>query len=337
MSTNDTVNEAILRDKVKELDRQLWALATNTEAKKDKKHTQWFSGVYNDTLNTLPIGSMLSIDPITLKGLEIYNRIYESYSLGTEYNIQDEFKVGNCLFTCLAIVWLSSVRILRETVANNITIEQYELYREYYTASIDNMLNLLLIACYYEPAIDPDIITPQDIALKAIKWGLNRQPLKEKRDDMFKLKLESEQHKQFYKKQKAAIEQLWSQNKWIDTVNNFQEFQQYILSPAYWGDEVALSILERRYKYKFIILRKDIYASCYRESRRTNNHYLIQEKKNTMISLVDGIPLTKQQGYVIFQLYKEHYSLVLYKQNCRFTFATLPKFLKDYIEQELDK
>ena len=74
----------------------------------------------------------------------------------------------------------------------------------------------------------------------------------------------------------------------IKNISNLDEFREYILKPSYWADEWAISIIEKIYNVKVIILNNDTKSvecgSGYGEDFKPENYivYGIYSKSKTL-------------------------------------------------------
>ena len=97
----------------------------------------------------------------------------------------------------------------------------------------------------------------------------------------------------------------------MNNVHNLYDFKKYIKSSIYWGDELAITIIEKKLNVKFIIFRK--------------------EDKNIALSLSE---VTNPQYYILLWLTgrdARHYELLSHKNIKIFTFSTLPIDIKLFI------
>ena len=111
--------------------------------------------------------------------------------------------------------------------------------------------------------------------------------------------------------------------EFMETINTEEQLKNYVKQPEFWGDSLAITILESllyKQKVKIIVLLED----------RNDQH-----KLNNIVSCnnynridVDSYRAIKPNTYVILSLKGTDYTLVKFNGRSRHKFSELPYTLK---------
>ena len=109
----------------------------------------------------------------------------------------------------------------------------------------------------------------------------------------------------------------------MDNVNSLDELKSIIMTDEYWGDNFAISLLERLMtdeKIKIIVFLEDM--------QKTNNEAKIVNCNNYNTIDLDSQNKVKPKKYIILSLTETRYRLVTYKNKTLLSFVELPYGLK---------
>ena len=114
-----------------------------------------------------------------------------------------------------------------------------------------------------------------------------------------------------------------SHYSFMDGVNNLEQLQSVVLTSRYWGDNIAISLLERLLhedKLKIIVLLED-------KSREGDLAKIVNCNNYNAIELNDQ-QIVRPKNYIILSLSGKHYSVVTYKDKKIMSYDEIPYGIK---------
>ena len=233
------------------------------------------------------------------------------------YGIHDVENNGDCFFAVLRdafsqIGYITTVKKLRAIVSKEVTQNVYQQQRNLY-----NMLN--------------DIKDGYEKEKKEIKE--NNAKLKE-REKMVKKDKDAaakllEQTKELKKRYDELNELINEQNNLMaenvsdfSKIHSLEEYREYIMSPKYWADSWAISVIERELQVKMIILSERAY---------------LEKDYDGVLMCGEASPDLQKKGifqpkhYIMTMFSGNHFKLVCYKNRRILTFSEIPYRIKGLI------
>ena len=201
----------------------------------------------------------------------------------------------------------TSVSQIREIVSKHITIDDFLKYRNIY----DNL------------------IKQKEDVNKKIQENLDSQektlPTMNKSQQLQIASSEDNRKKEYSKlnKEYNMIKGHMSHYSFMDGVNNLEQLQSVVLTTRYWGDNIAISLLERLLhedKLKIIVLLED-------KSREGDLAKIVNCNNYNAIELNDQ-QIVRPKNYIILSLSGKHYSVVTYKDKKIMSYDEIPYGIK---------
>lgn len=243
------------------------------------------------------------------------------YLRSNKYEILDNEGGGDCFFAVLrdalrSVKIEASVKSIREKLANEVTEETLETYKEFYGLFYNNMKSIQTQLKDYKS---------KHLTLKKMINATSDGPDKIKmisdvKSNFEKMSLISDQNKE--------LEELTREFEFMKDVGTLDDLKKVIseVGGKYWADNWALVTLERLYKVKFIVLSQD--------------HFLNGEKELVLQcseadKKLQELGIFEPSYYILADYIKGvHYKLITYDKNIKrgaLTFDELPYRIKELV------
>ena len=259
--------------------------------------------------------------PLQIETADENAKIIEEYTPNDEDNwIQRKFKNKNykimpsnnekSLFEAVKQSFddeSTHVSQIREIVSKHITIDDFLKYRNIY----DNL------------------IKQKEDVNKKIQENLDSQektlPTMNKSQQLQIASSEDKRKKEYSKlnKEYNMINGHMSHYSFMDGINNLEQLQSVVLTSRYWGDNIAISLLEKLLhedKLKIIVLLED-------KSREGDLAKIVNCNNYNAIELNDQ-QIVRPKNYIILSLSGKHYSVVTYKDKKILSYDEIPYGIK---------
>ena len=231
----------------------------------------------------------------------------EKYMKNNNYTIKDNEGKGDCFFAVIRDAFSSigktkySVEYLRELVAEAVTPENFDSYKERYTM-FENLLN------------------QQKEDLENYKNRLNEINGKLSKDEKIKeLNTEIASIKSEIFGTKIDLVPY----KFMENINTIEDFKEIVKTCKFWADSWAISTMERVLKIKIIILTNpDL-----RPPPTSNSQNIVH--CGEMDPILQEECEFEPEYYIITDYTGNHYKLIGYKGTEIFTFPEIPYGLKE--------
>jgi len=125
---------------------------------------------------------------------------------------------------------------------------------------------------------------------------------------------------------------------YFSNIHSLEEFREYIKTSRYWADEVAIEILERVLRVKFIILSQTAYeegdihgvmkCTLMPAGEGGDNDDDDTDNTNNAPAPTPTTTYPSPEGYIIMSYTGRHYTLIEYKKHSYMTFRELPYGIK---------
>ena len=243
------------------------------------------------------------------------------YLRSNKYEILDNEGGGDCFFAVLrdalrSVKIEASVKSIREKLANEVTEETLQTYKEFYGLFYNNMKSIQTQLKDYKS---------KHLTLKKMINATSDGPDKMKmisdvKSNFDKMSLISDQNKE--------LEELTREFEFMKDVGTLDDLKKVIseVGGKYWADNWALVTLERLYKVKFIVLSQD--------------HFLNGEKELVLQcseadKKLQELGIFEPSYYILADYIKGvHYKLITYDKNIKrgaLTFDELPYRIKELV------
>jgi len=230
----------------------------------------------------------------------------EKYMKNNNYTIKDNEGRGDCFFAVIRDAFSSigkkkfTVEYLRELIAEAVTPEIFDTYKEHYTM-FENLLN------------------QEKKDLENYKNRLNEINGKLSKDEIIKLKTEIAG----IEIEIAGIEIDLVPYKFVENINTVDDFKKIVKTCEFWADSWAISTMERVLKIKIIILTDpDL-----RPPPTSNSQNIVH--CGEMDPILQEECEFEPEYYIITDYTGDHYKLIGYKGTEIFTFPEIPYGLKE--------
>ena len=237
----------------------------------------------------------------------------QSFFKSNEYQLTDNEGGGDCLFAVIRDAFKAidkdvNIIDMRRKLADEITTEIYESYKEKYNMFANNIHN-------------------SDTEMKNLnKTNIElRDKLKNSkdRDQQQKIVEYAKQVADKYKSSKSEIKiyrELMTEFKFMKNVHKVEDFKKIIKTCDFWADTWAISTLERIFNIKLIIFSSEAWKEG------DSNNVLQCGQLNDIILEEKGI--FEPQYYILLDYTGDHYKLISYKHHRIFTFKEIPYSIK---------
>jgi hypothetical protein len=257
----------------------------------------------------------------------------KAYLMNSYYKILDKGGAGDCLFYSLSsaindysinnnnigipVYSRQDVTSLREVISNGVTEADYDNY-----VTIYKDLNNQKIATTREIKI---LIKQHEQLSQQFKMATNDSRRKE-------LMLQSSDVKKRVKEleeQLMTTKEILTEFEYMKYLKTLKDFKAYILTSNYWGDEMALSILQKHFNFKAVIMSQEEFVKGVKDVSLPLSEGFVKNMKNiiqcgsTSLGGVDN-----PYFYIILNFTGNHYQIVSYRDKEAFTFDDIPFSLK---------
>jgi len=247
------------------------------------------------------------------KYVEKVNTVWiEKFTKNNNYNIIDNEGGGDCLFATIRDAFKSIGKIktidkLRYHLSNELTEETYENYKTLYMAISNDYKQI-------KKDIE-DVYTSE----KKLTKDINESIDKNKSDKLNDLKKKEEEKRKKLTKDKRQAKNLLQEFIFMENINSFEEYKQYIRSSRFWGDTWALSTLEELLNIKIMVLSEESYPEHLDDIMQCGqiNDNNINQRKSF-----------RPDYYMMVSYTGNHYKLITYKDKSLFTFKEIPYDVK---------
>ena len=244
------------------------------------------------------------------------NQWIEKFMNEKEYGIIDNGGNGDCFFLTLIDAFnqigkYTTVDKLRALLSKYATETMYNQYR---------ILYMNFYSEYQSKESEIKLIKKQISQLKTrIKNTLNKS---EDNSILEEANLLAEKYKKLNIEKKETME-LLKEFDFMENIDNFEKFREFILTRDFWADTWAVSTLENHLNIKVIILSEESYENGDLDSvmncGQLNDSDL--EKQGQYIP----------DYYIIVSYTGNHYKLITYKEKRIFKFNEIPHSIKALI------
>ena len=244
------------------------------------------------------------------------NEWIQKFMKNNHYSIIDNEGSGDCLFAVVRDAFTqigknTTVKKLRSVVAEEANEYIFEEYRKVYL----EMMNEL-------DEIDKKIVK-NETALKTYKQRATKVESKKDHQEIIERAKSAKEEIDKLKKEKSNQQLFINENfGYMKSLTNLDKFREYIKTSQYWADAWAISTLEHRLNFKFIILSEESYKEDSQDSvlncGETNSH-------------IEKLGVFKPDYYVMTSYSGNHYRTIAYKNKKILVFKEIPYDIKNLI------
>ena len=253
---------------------------------------------------------------------------------------------GDCLFCTITQAFKTiginlNINNMRKKLADTITTEQFDTYKELYSNFNNNYKTEVL---EYKSLMEDG--KKKTIEYKKLKCDLqngkydhvdikpsDKKNIVDKCSDLKKTLIKISNNIKKKIKEIKLSEKNKKDVEWLKDIDNIQDLKSKIKTNEFWADENAINNLENIYKIKLIILTKNYYKDDINKNRVLNCG-------STIHSNIINNNTFKPKYYILIEYDEEiqHYQLIKYKLNDKwfsiFRFHELPYSIKELIKDK---
>lgn len=244
------------------------------------------------------------------------NTWIEKFTKNNNYKIIDNEGGGDCFFAVIRDAFkqigkIITVEKIRALISKNASEDIFSVYRTLYLTHFDELQN-----------IDKELSTIKktgNLLKKRINTAQNADVHKKLLDEAKDLLIKRDE----LSSNKEITKDLMNDFEYMENIDTFEKFKEFILTRDFWADEWSISLLEHLLNVKFIILSQENFEegdldSVMRCEIYNNDHMKEGEKFNP-----DYYIMTTHTG--------NHYTLISYKNKNIFKFKEIPYDIKTLI------
>jgi len=241
------------------------------------------------------------------------NEWIENFMKNNYYNIIDNEGAGDCFFAVIRdafkqIGQTTTVAKLRKLLASALTDNIYQEHRKLYLEFQSEIQD-------YEDEID-DLKKTNIEFKKRIKKVEDKREREKILEDAKKVK---EQFEKIKEKRKETIDLQKEYVGYMNNIDTFDKFRDYIQTSDFWADAWAISTLERLLNVKCIIMSEESFEAGELDGVLNCGDFNKELEDKGSFS---------PDFYIIISYTGNHYTLITYKQKRIFTFKEIPYDIK---------
>ena len=237
----------------------------------------------------------------------------QEFLKSNEYHLIDNEGGGDCLFAVIRDSFKSidkemTVMDLRRKMADEVTVELYENYKEKYKMFVE-------------------VVQTGETEIKELhKLNIElRDRLKnaKERTDQQKVVERAKEVAAKYKLLKSEMKvskELMHEFRFMKTVHSIEDLKKIMKTCEFWADTWAISTLERVLNIKLIIFSSEAWKSG------DKNNVLLCGQLNDPI--LEDIGTFEPEYYILLDYTGDHYKLITYKYHRMFQFSEIPYAIK---------
>ena len=238
----------------------------------------------------------------------------QNYMKNVNYGLIDNEGSGDCFFAVIRdglkdVGKVTTVEKLRKIVSENVNEEVFQEYRSLYLSFSGEIKN-------NEKEIDE-----LKASMKKIQKNekMHTRTAEETRVIKEQLSKIVDKHNSLLESKKMTRGFL-NEFSYMTNIDTLEKFREYVLTPSYWADDYAISLLEKELNIKMIIMSEEAY----------------NEKADDSViqcgQLKDNEDTSKEPMHYIMTSYSgKHYKLITYKNKGALTFEEIPYGIKALI------
>ena len=243
------------------------------------------------------------------KGQEWVQELLKS----NEYHLIDNEGGGDCLFAVIRDSFKSidkemTVMDLRRKMADEVTVELYENYKEKYKMFVEVV-----------QTGETEIKELQKLNIE-LRDRLNNS---KERDEQQKVVEHAKDVAAKYKLLKSEMKvskELMHEFRFMKTVHSIEDLKKIMKTCEFWADTWAISTLERVLNIKLVIFSSEAWKSG------DKNNVLLCGQLNDPI--LEDIGTFEPEYYILLDYTGDHYKLITYKYHRMFQFSEIPYAIK---------
>jgi len=238
----------------------------------------------------------------------------EKYMKNNLYNIIDNEGGGDCLFAVVRDAFkqigeITTVDKLRDLIAKEATEDLFQQYRGIYLSMENSIIE-------NEKEMKSNMNQLKIIKKRIQEKTADRTESQKLLTDAKTIKTRIEELKQSNKDNTQFLQYNFGFMKNIDTLKKLQEF---MTTSSYWADVWAISTLEEKLNFKFLIFSEESFSEG-------AIHSVLQCGDSTENLMRQGI--FKPNYYIMTSYSGQHYRLITYKDKRIFNYREIPYDVK---------
>lgn len=267
-----------------------------------------------------------------LEGDEQAVQWVRAYLMNGNFKIKDKGGAGDCLFYALAsainnysvnnkgngvpVFSTQDVSTLREIVSDKVTEED-----------LDNYLTIYKGLDSQKKHISNEIKRYID-EHKRITDNFKQTTNDARRKELVIENKELKKRVKTLEGQLTEVKQMLAEFKYMKSIRTLRDFKSFITTSSYWGDEMAIGILQKHFNFKAIILSQDIFINSIQNVPLPLTEGFIKNMKNIIQCGSSSLGLDDPYFYIALNYTGNHYQVISYRNKESFTFKDIPFTLK---------
>jgi hypothetical protein len=332
----EVIKERIVEDSIEQSNEEATReeSAANSESSDPTKYKESLLSIYpKQTLEQYNEEYSKTFLRKPMEGDEQAIQWVRAYLLNEYFKIKDKGGAGDCLFYALAsainnysienksngvpVFSNQDVSSLREIISENVTEEDYDNYMTIYNDLTRQKKNTTReIKKYMEEH-------------KRISNNFKQTTNEARRKELVIENTEIKKSVKELEKQLINIKQMLNEFKYMKSIKTLRDFKSFLLTSQYWGDEMAIGILQKHFNFKAIIMSQENFVNQIQNKPLPLSEETIKNMKNIIqcgSSSLGGIE--NPYFYIILNYTGNHYQIVSYRDKEAFSFDEIPFTLK---------
>jgi predicted NAD-dependent protein-ADP-ribosyltransferase YbiA (DUF1768 family) len=232
----------------------------------------------------------------------------EKFMQNKEFNIIETDDNGDCLFDSIRIAfsqigYITTITKLRAILVEEVTDEQYQLYKKLYTDFISEKEDI-------EKRMKEILKTIEDL-----KKRLSKIFDKQERDRIINSAKTIEKEYNGLKEQLIFTREMLLEVDFMKGIEDIDGLREYIKKPEFWADSWAISVLEEKLNIKLLIFSEKSYSNG-------DIHSVFQCGNES------GDTTPTPNFYIMVTYSGKHYRLISYKNKYILKFSEIPYDVK---------
>ena len=276
--------------------------------------------VMNKDIETLPIldeENEKDSDDHKSKYIEgIKTTWVEKFTKNNHFDLIDNEGGGNCLF--------ATMRDAFESIGKKTTVDKLRvLLSKEADEELYNNYRMLYLSFLNEHKSSEQQMKDMQARIKTLKKMIDKTSKKDENDRLLKQLKEQIGHYDIKKNERNDTKELLKEFSYMDELDTFDKFRDFITSSRFWGDTWSISTLEKLLNVKIIVLSEEAYNSEDIDS--------IMQCGQLNDTDIEDAKIFKPDYYIMVSYTGNHYKLINYKSKGIFRFRELPFDIKSLI------
>lgn len=256
-----------------------------------------------------------------------------AYLMNPHFRIIDKGGAGDCLFYSLAsaindysinnksnsvpVFAKQDVHSLREVMSNSITENDFDNYITIYRDLNNRKAEITREIKHYIKEH------------KRITDNFNETTNDQRRKELINENKEVKKTVKQLENELTQTKKMLNEFKYMKSLRSLRDFKSFVLTSQFWGDEMAIGLLQKHFNFKAIVLSQENFISNVEKTSLPLSEKYVKNMNN--IIQCGSSSLGGRENpyfYIILNFTGNHYQVVTYRKKEAFTFNEIPFSLK---------